>query len=87
VVSSTTGKIDGMMFLGGALIGMLVFGLAYPLVAPLMTMGEVAGSPTVPSVLGVRPGLIALGMTVMAVVGFVGAEWAERRFGCGPVQP
>ena len=87
MVSSTTGKIDGMLFLGGALGGMLVFGLAYPLVAPLMTMGEIAGSPTVPGVLGVRPGLIALGMTVMAVVGFIGAEWAERRFGDGPVQP
>jgi uncharacterized protein len=87
VVSSITGKIDGMLFLGGALIGMVVFGFAYPVVEPIYELGHIEGSPTLSSWLGVRPGILALGFTVMAIAGFVGAEWAERRFGKGPIQP
>ncbi len=87
VVAATTGKIDGMLFLVGAMVGMAVFGLAFPLIEPLFMAGHMEGSPTVPSFLGVRPGLIALVMVVVALAGFVAAEWAERRFGDGPVQP
>ena len=87
VVASVSGKIDAWVFLGGALFGMLVFGVAFPLLEPLYEAGLMEGKPTVASFLGVRPGLVALGMTVVAVAGFVGAEWAERRFGKGPVQP
>ena len=87
VVAATTGKIDGMLFLVGAMVGMAVFGLAFPLIEPLFMAGHMEGSPTVPSFLGVRPELIALVMVVGALAGFVAAEWAERRFGDGPVQP
>ena len=87
VVAATTGKIDGMLFLVGAMVGMAVFGLAFPLIEPLFMAGHMEGSPTVPSFLRVRPGLIALVMVVVALAGFVAAEWAERRFGDGPVQP
>jgi hypothetical protein len=87
VVAASTGKIDGMLFLVGAMVGMAVFGLAFPLIEPLFMAGHMEGSPTVPSFLGVRPGLVALVMVVVALAGFVAAEWAERRFGDGPVQP
>ena len=87
MIGAVTGKIDGLVFLLGAMGGMLVFGFAYPFLGGLFTAGEIAGSPTVASWLGVRPGIIALGMTVVAVVGFIGAHWAEKRFGKGPVQP
>ena len=87
MIGAITGKIDGIVFLVGALGGMVVFGFAYPVVEVLFMAGEIEGSPTVASWLGVRPGIIALGMTVVALVGFVGAHWAEKRFGKGPVQP
>lgn len=66
---------------------MTVFGFAYPLVEGLYMAGEMEGSPTVASWLGVRPSLIALGMTVVAVAGFIGAHWVEKKVGKGPVQP
>jgi len=87
LVASVSGKVDGMLFLAGALAGMAVFGLAFPLLQPLFDAGAVEGSPTVPSFFGIRPGIVALAMTLIAVGGFVAAEWAERRFGDGPVQP
>lgn len=87
MIGAVTGKIDGLMFLVGAMGGMVAFGFAYPAVEGLFMAGEIEGSPTVASWLGVRPGIIALGMTVVAIVGFVGAHWAEKRFGKGPVQP
>ncbi len=69
------------------MVGMVAFGFAYPAVEGLYTAGHVEGAPTLASWLGVRPTVVALGMTAVAVAGFVGAEWLERRIGKGPVQP
>jgi len=87
VIGSVTGKIDALVFLVGALIGMAVFGLAHPFIETLYMAGEIEGAPSVASWLGIRPTFVALGMACVAVLGFIGAHWAEKRFGNGPVQP
>jgi hypothetical protein len=84
LVGVVTAKTDALFSVLGALLGMFVFG-------ELMAVGafrafyalqtdDFAGRLTLPEVLGTTPGVVGLGVLLMALAGFVGAEWAERRF-------
>jgi hypothetical protein len=78
VVSAATGKVDGLVFVLGFAAGTLGFALAFPLVAGLYTAGDL-GEKTLTEVLGVPHGLLVLGVAVVALLGFVGANWVERK--------
>jgi hypothetical protein len=77
VVSTATGKIDGLVFVAGFAAGTLGFALAFPLVKGLYTAGDI-GTRTLPQVLGVPYGILVFGVVLMAVGGFMGATWVEK---------
>ncbi len=78
VVSMASGRIDGLVFVVGFAAGTLGFALAFPLLAGLYTAGEL-GEKTLPEALGLPHGVLVLGVVLVALGGFRGATWVERR--------
>jgi uncharacterized membrane protein YedE/YeeE len=79
MVAAVTGRIDGMVFILGALAGMFAFGEAFPLLKGFYESGDF-GKLTLPQAFHLSYGLVVFLVVVMAVGGFMGAEWVERRF-------
>lgn len=82
VVSMASGRIDGLVFVVGFAAGTLGFALAFPLLAGLYTAGDL-GEKTLPEALGLPHGALVLGVVLVALGGFKGAAWVERRM-AGP---
>jgi hypothetical protein len=78
IVSTATGKLDGLVFVLGFTAGTLGFALAFPLVKGLYTAGDI-GTKTLPQVLGIPYGILVFGVVLMAVFGFMGATWVEKK--------
>jgi hypothetical protein len=81
LVAAVTGRIDGMVFILGAMAGMFAFGEAFPLLRGFYESGGF-GRLTLPQAFHLPYGLVVFLVVVMAVGGFTGAEWVERR--CAP---
>ena len=77
--AASIGKIDAMFFIGGLLIGILIFAEAYPLLEGFYK-SKFLGIPTLSQVLGIKDGLVALGMIIAAMGMFWLGEWAEKKF-------
>lgn len=75
---AAVGRIDGMLFVGGGLIGALIFGEMFPRVQAFYTAGS-KGDLTLATALGVSPGVVLLGFVVIAIVAFVITGRIERR--------
>ena len=80
MVAIATGKIDALFFVGGVLFGVFAIGEAFPLVRGFYESGNF-GRLTLPEVFHVSYGVVVFLVVLMALGGFVLAEWAERRFG------
>ena len=78
VAATATGKLDGLVFLLGFAAGTFGFALVFPLVKGLYTAGDI-GTKTLPQVLGIPYGILVFGVVLMAVFGFMGATWVERK--------
>jgi len=78
IAATATGKVDGLVFVLGFAAGTLAFALAFPLVKGLYTAGDL-GTKTLPQVLGVPYGMLVFGVVLMAVFGFMGATWVEKK--------
>jgi hypothetical protein len=78
VVSTATGRLDGLVYVAGFTAGTLGFAVGYPLFKDLLSMGDL-GVLTLPEVTGISWGIVAFGVVLMAVGGFAGATWVERR--------
>jgi rhodanese-related sulfurtransferase len=72
------GKIDGMVFVLGGLLGVIVFGEAYPAFEKIFN-GAYFGDITAPSALGISPGFFAFGMIIIAVFAFIVTTKIERK--------
>ncbi len=70
VVSMASGRIDGLVFVLGFAAG------------TLYTAGDL-GEKTLPEALGLPHGVLVLGVVLVALGGFKGATWVERRM-AGP---
>lgn len=79
VCAAAIGKIDAMYFLGGSLIGILLFGQTYPLWEKLHNSQHL-GSIKLSDSIGITDGLLGLLVIVAAVAMFWIGEMAERRF-------
>jgi uncharacterized protein len=79
LVAAVTGRVDGMVFILGVLAGIFVFGEAFPLLQGFYQSGDL-GRLTLPQAFHLPYGLVVFLVVVMAVGGFMGAEWVERRF-------
>lgn len=77
--AASIGKIDAMVFIGGMFLGVFLFAEAYPLLEGLYTAGF-KGIPTLSQVLGLKDGLVVLGIILAAMGMFWVGEWAEKRF-------
>jgi thiosulfate/3-mercaptopyruvate sulfurtransferase len=75
-VGTASGKLDGLVFLGGAVIGSIGFNETFGLVKPLYRWGEQA-EPLF--AFGLSPALFALLFTAAAIGALFFAEWVEKR--------
>ena len=78
IAATATGKLDGLVFVLGFAAGTLGFAVAFPLVKGLYLAGAI-GAKTLPQVLGIPYGILVFGVVLMAVFGFMGASWVEKK--------
>ncbi len=78
-VAASTGKYDGMIYLLGIIAGIILFGEAYPLLKDFYSSSAM-GKVTLPQFFDVSYGLVVFLVILMALGGFVGAEWVEKKF-------
>lgn len=78
IAATATGKLDGLVFVLGFAAGTLGFALAFPLAKGLYTAGEL-GTRTLPQVTGLPYGVLVFAVVLMAVGGFAGATWVEKK--------
>jgi hypothetical protein len=79
VCGAAIGKIDAIVFVGGMVIGVLIFMEGYPLIEKLYLSGD-KGAPFVYDSLGMSRGLFVLLLIIIALAAFWVAEWAEKKF-------
>jgi len=77
--AASIGKIDAMFFVGGLFLGIFIFAEAYPLLEGFYK-AKFMGIPTLSSVLGLKDGVVVLGVIVVAMGMFFVGEWAEKKF-------
>lgn len=78
LVGASIGRIDAMVFVAGGLLGVFLFGEAYPWIEPLY-MAEDMGGLYVYDVLGLSPESFALALTAMALAAFAATYFIERK--------
>ena len=76
IVSTATGRLDGLVFVLGFAAGTLGFALAFPFVKGLYVAGD-AGTRTLPLLTGLPYGTLVFAVVLMAIGGFAGATWVE----------
>jgi rhodanese-related sulfurtransferase len=82
VVAASTLKLDGMVFLAGALLGVYAFGETVSSLEPFF-LSSYLGRFTLDEWLGVSTGAAVLLVVALALAMFWAAELLERRFGKG----
>ena len=80
LVAMATGKVDGVFFILGALTGIFLFGETISSYAVFFESSYM-GRFTLPELFGVSYGVVVLGVVVMALVMFWGAEKVEAAMG------
>ena len=73
------GKLDALAFVGGLVIGVLLFTEGYPLIEEIY-MADYQGAPTISEVLGLSQGVFALLLILAALGMFFVGEWSEKKF-------
>lgn len=69
ICSAAVGRIDAFVFVGGSILGILVFMEIFPVLEPLFVAKNM-GSPTVPVLLGISPEAFGMALAIIAVVAF-----------------
>ncbi|RCK77543.1 MAG: Rhodanese domain protein [Ignavibacteriae bacterium] len=77
-VAVSTGKIDALVFLIGVVAGIFAFGEVFPLIKNFYYSSDM-GQLTLPQLLNIPYGLIVFLVVLMAVGGFIGAEFVEKK--------
>ena len=77
VVAVSTGRIDALIYGGGILAGIFVFGEAYPAITGFVNSSDL-GQLTIPQLFNLPYGLVLLAVVLMALGGFVGATAVEK---------
>ena len=73
------GKLDALAFIGGLVIGVLIFTEGFPMWEGLF-YAENMGTPTINEILGIERGTFGLILILAALGMFFVGEWAERTF-------
>ncbi len=77
--AASIGKMDAMFFIGGMFLGIFIFAEAYPLLEGFFK-GSFRGNPTLSQALGLKDGVVVLGIIIVALGMFWVGEWAEKKF-------
>ena len=78
-VAASTGKIDALLYIAGIFAGTFLFAELFPLLSGFYnstSMGQV----TIPQFFNLSYGLVVFLVVLMAIGGFAGTRWVERRF-------
>jgi uncharacterized protein len=78
VCAAAIGKIDAMVFIVGTAFGVLFFAEGYPYFEGLYK-AEFWGNPRLSETLNMSQGIVAFGLVVMAIGGFLLARYVEKR--------
>lgn len=78
IAAAATGRLDGLVAILGVVFGTVLFAEAYPLVKSFMN-STALGQQTIPQYFNLPYGLVVFGVVLMAIGGFAGAGWVERR--------
>lgn len=77
-VAASSGRLDGLLVMAGMLAGVFAFAELFPLLATFY--GSTPRGPlTLPALIGVPFSLGVFVLALVAIAGFAGAEWIERR--------
>ncbi len=68
-----------MFFIGGMFLGIFIFAEAYPLLEGFYK-AKFMGTPTLSEALGLKDGVVVLGIIIVALGMFWLGEWAEKKF-------
>ncbi len=79
VVSFSTGRLDGLVYILGVMAGIFVFGEIYPLIENFYYSTNL-GSLTIPQYFDMSYGLVVFFVVLMALGAFAAAEWSEKKF-------
>jgi uncharacterized protein len=81
VVGAMTGRLDGIVFAFGMVLGIWVFSLNFDAswMQEILHAGQLSEK-TMPQLLGISPWTVLSAMTVLAVVGFILGSRFEKRF-------
>jgi hypothetical protein len=77
--AAAIGKIDAMVFIGGLVIGVLLFTEAYPLIEDLYKAKSM-GAVRISEFFGISSGIFVLLVIFAAIAMFWAGEWAEKKF-------
>ena len=77
--AAAIGKIDGMVFIGGLFIGIIIFTEGYPVWENLYYAGFM-GAPRINEMLGLSQGFFGFLLILAAFGMFWVGEWAEKKF-------
>jgi len=80
VVATVSGKLDGLIFIGGMILGSFFFAELFPLLKGFYNAGSM-GSVRLSDVLHIHSGLIAFFVCIMAVGAYWLVERVEQHFG------
>jgi len=79
-VAMATGKIDALIFIIGVIGGIFVYAEMYPIMGDFAKSTNM-GRLTLMDISGIPFGIIVFAVVLMAVGGFAGAGWVEKKFG------
>lgn len=79
-VACSSGKIDALVFVGGFLVGVVVYGLVYPEIAGFATSGSM-GRAMLSESLSLPIGLVVLIITLVGLGAFALTHYLDRVFG------
>ena len=77
VVSASTGRTDGMIYLLGIFFGVFLFGEIFPWIENFYNSTNM-GRVTLPDFLGLSHGMVVFLVVAMALGAFAAAEWCEK---------
>ncbi len=78
VVGASSGNIDAMVAFFGTVLGTYAFGGVFPWIQDFYNSGEM-GILRLPTTFGISETLAVIAVVLMAIGGFFGAEWVEKK--------
>jgi len=79
-VACSTGKIDALFYFGGFFLGTFIIAEIFPSIEGFYNMTSM-GKILLPELLNMPYGLLVFAVVLMAVGGFAGATWVEKKMG------